>query len=107
MKLRIPAAVFAFLLAAPIVFGAETAVTVGTDFTSPNGTDVGTDAIRTDISLDPATASGAITSVKVYWSQANCANAFYLATFRRTGDLLTPTGQVGPFSVTSNVMTLD
>ncbi|HEX3110880.1 MAG TPA: hypothetical protein VHU41_17405, partial [Thermoanaerobaculia bacterium] len=107
MKIRISAAVFAFLLAAPIAFAADTAVTVGTDVTSPNGTDVNTNAIRTDISLDPATASGPITSVKVYWSEANCANAFYLETFRRRGDLLTPTGERGPFSVTSNVMTID
>jgi len=107
MKLRISAAVFAFLLAAPIAFAADTAVTVGTDVASPNGTDVTTNAIRTDISLDPATATGAITSVKVYWSEANCVNAFYIATFRRTGDLLTPTGERGLFSVTSNVMTID
>ncbi|HEV8434436.1 MAG TPA: hypothetical protein VGR95_13560 [Thermoanaerobaculia bacterium] len=107
MRFRIQAAVFAFLVAAPIAFAADTPVTVGTEVTSPNGTDVNSNAIRTDISLDPATATGAITSVKVYWSESNCANAFYLATFRRSGDLLTPTGQVGPFSVTSNVMTLD
>jgi hypothetical protein len=107
MKLRISAAVFAFLLAAPIAFAADTAVTVGTDFTSPNGTDVNTNPIRTDISLDPATASGAVTSVKVYWSDANCTNAFYIAAFRRYGDLLTPVGERGPFSVTSNVMTID
>jgi len=107
MKLRIPAAVLAFLLSAPIAFAADTAVTVGIDVASPNGTDVNTNPIRTDISLDPATATGAITSVKVYWSDANCTNAFYIASFRRSGDLLTPTGQRGPFSVTSNVMTID
>ncbi|HEV8434435.1 MAG TPA: hypothetical protein VGR95_13555 [Thermoanaerobaculia bacterium] len=66
-----------------------------------------TNAIRTDISLDPATAGGSITSVKVYWSDANCANAFKVAVFRRNGDLLVPIGQRGPFTVTSNVMTVN
>jgi hypothetical protein len=106
MKLRISAVAFAFLCAASFAFAADTAVTVGTDVASPNGTDLNTNDVRTDISLDPATAGGALSSVKVYWSEANCANAFSIAVFRRSGDLLTPIGQRGPFSVTSNVMTV-
>jgi hypothetical protein len=91
---------------APFVFAADTPMTIGSDPGSPNGTDITTDAIRTDISLDPATADGVITSVKVYWSGAQCSNAFSLTFFRRVGDMLVPQSGRGPFSVTSNVMTV-
>lgn len=105
MKLRISAAVLALALATPFAF-AQT-MRIGFDVTTPNGTDLAPADTRTDISLDAATANGGITSVTVYWSEPNCTNAFKIAAFRRSGDLLRPMGERGPFSVTSNVTTID
>ncbi|HEX7192724.1 MAG TPA: hypothetical protein VF381_14245 [Thermoanaerobaculia bacterium] len=80
---------------------------IGADVASPDSGDLAVSATRTDISLDPATASGVITSVKVYWSNAACSNAFTITFFRRAGDLLIPGSKRGPFSTTSNVMTVE
>jgi len=104
MNHRIAAVVLALLIAAP--FAAAQSLVVGSDFASVNGTDLNPSATRTDISLDPATAAGSITSVKVYWSNTDCTNAFYIKRFRRAGDLLTSVSVRGPFTVTSNVMTV-
>jgi hypothetical protein len=93
------------LFAAPFMFAQD--MKVGTDVTTPNAPDLAISDTRTDISLDPATASGYVSSVKVYWSDPACANAFMIAGFRRQGDLLTPIGERGPFTTTSNVMTIN
>src|ERR1700756_4026692 len=107
MKRRISTAVLALVVAAPFAF-AQT-VKVGPDIEAPaaNGSDLPPSSTRTDISLDGATASGSITSVTVYWTAANCANAFTVKRFRRAGDLLTPVSTRGPFSSTSNVTTVE
>jgi hypothetical protein len=92
------------LCAAPFAFGQT--LTIGTNVTSPNGSDLPVSDTRTDISLDGATAGGTISSVTVYWSNSACANAFMIAAFRRAGDLLIPIGERGPFTTTSNLMTI-
>ncbi len=103
-----PRAVFLFvlmLLVSPLLFGQT--LTVGVDIASPNSSDSAIAVTRTDISFDnPATATGNVTSVKVYWSSSGCANAFKIKFFHRVGDNLTMTSERGPFSSTSNVMTL-
>lgn len=89
----------------PFAFAQD--VKMGSDVTAPDSPDLAPASVRTDISLDPATATGRITSVTVYWSDATCANAFKIKFFRRNGDALTPTGAgFGPFSATSNVTTI-
>src|ERR1043166_9141993 len=107
MKLRISAAALALFVVAP--FALAQTVKVGPDIASPaaNGADLAPASTRTDISLDGATASGSITSVTIYWSDAACSNAFVAKVFRRQGDLLTPIAARGPFTTTSNVMTVD
>jgi hypothetical protein len=93
------------IAAAPAVFGQ--ALTVGVDVGSPNSSDTAIAATRTDISLDnPATATGTITSVKVYWSSSPCANAFKIKFFRRVGDNLTLVAERGPFSSTGSSNTI-
>lgn len=107
MKRRISAAVLALFVVAPFTFGQT--VKVGPDIASPaaDGADLAPSPTRTDISLDGATASGYISSVTVYWSAANCSNAFTVKRFRRDGDLLSPVSSRGPFSSTSNVTTVE
>lgn len=105
MKPRALFLVALMLLVSPFLFG-ET-LTVGVDIASPNSSDSAIATTRTDISLDnPATATGNVTSVKVYWSSTSCTNAFKIKFFHRVGDNLTMTSERGPFSSTSNVMTL-
>ncbi|HEX7192725.1 MAG TPA: hypothetical protein VF381_14250 [Thermoanaerobaculia bacterium] len=104
MKLRV---VFLFVLTflvAPLTFGQ--ALTMGVDIASPNSSDSAIAPTRTDISLDnPATATGNVASVKVYWSSAGCTNALKIKFFRRVGDNLTLTSERGPFSTTASVNT--
>jgi hypothetical protein len=104
MKARVMSLFVSTLLVAPLTFGQT--LTMGVDIASPNSSDSAIAATRTDISLDnPATATGNVTSVKVYWSSSGCANALKIKFFRRVGDNLTLINERGPFSTTANVMT--
>jgi hypothetical protein len=104
MKPRVAFLFVLTLIVAPLMFGQT--LTVGLDIATPNSSDSNIAPTRTDISLDnPATADGSITSVKVYWSSSGCTNAVKIKFFRRTGDLLTPIGDRGPFTPTGGVST--
>src|SRR5260221_6601507 len=97
MKLRVALPVILSMLVVPLAFGQT--LTVGVDVTTPNSSDSAIAATRTDISLNnPATATGTVASVKVYWSALGCANAFKVKFFRRVGDTLTLTAERGPFT---------
>lgn len=100
---------FAFLVA-PLLFIASLAfgetVTIGVDIGSPNSSDNAIAATRTDISLDnPATATGTITSVKLYWS-SSCSNAYKIKFFKRVGDNLTLYAERGPYNSTVGSSTI-
>ncbi|MEA2344558.1 MAG: hypothetical protein QOF63_2727 [Thermoanaerobaculia bacterium] len=75
-------------------------LTIGNSFSSsPNASDLNIAATRTDIDLaGPASGTGTVTSVHVYWSQAGCSNAIKIKFFRRSGNTLTMTAERGPFS---------
>jgi hypothetical protein len=75
-------------------------LTIGSSFSgSPNASDLNIAAVRTDIDLTaPASGTGTVTSVHVYWSQAGCSNAIKIKFFRRSGNTLTMTAERGPFS---------
>lgn len=69
---------------------------------STNSADNNIAAIRTDIDLvNPANASGHVTSVRFRWSQYQCPGAAKIKFFRRSGGNLTFVGEVGPFTTTS------
>jgi len=86
-----------FLLTAPLV---AQVLTIGPGFSgSPNSSDSNVAAVRTDIDLvSPASATGTVSSVHVYWSQSGCTNALKIKFFHRTGNTLTMTAERGPFS---------
>src|SRR3954470_6036445 len=75
-------------------------LTIGAAFSgAPNGSDLNIAATRTDIDLvGPASGTGTVTSVHVYWSQSGCSNAIKIKFFRRSGNTLTMTTERGPFS---------
>ena len=85
------------LMAAPLF---PQALTIGPGFSgSPNSSDSAIAATRTDIDLvSPASATGSVTSVHVYWSSSGCTNAIKIKFFHRTGNTLTMTTERGPFS---------
>jgi hypothetical protein len=77
-------------------------LSMGNVLGSPNSGDYIIAATRTDIDLvNPATATGNITSVRFRWSQYACPGAAKVKFFRRTGSNLTLIGQAGPFSTTA------
>jgi len=75
-------------------------LTIGAPFSgSPNASDLNVAPTRTDIDLTgPASGTGTVTSVHVYWSQSGCSNAIKIKFFRRSGNTLTMTAERGPFS---------
>jgi len=75
-------------------------LTIGDPFsTSPNASDSNVAPTRTDVDLTgPASGTGTVTSVHVYWSQSGCSNAIKIKFFRRSGNTLTMTAERGPFS---------
>ncbi|MEA2337583.1 MAG: hypothetical protein QOE82_1590 [Thermoanaerobaculia bacterium] len=75
-------------------------LTIGSPFSSaPNASDLNIAATRTDIDLTgPASGTGTVTSVHVYWSASGCSNAIKIKFFRRSGNTLTMTAERGPFS---------
>jgi len=82
-------------------------LTIGLTFGgSPNASDNAVAPVRTDISLAPATASGTITTVHVYWSSSGCTNAVRIKFFHRVGNTLTPYEDRGPFTPTGGDSTI-
>jgi hypothetical protein len=83
-------------------------LTIGPGFSSsPNSSDLNVAPVRTDIDLaSPASATGSVTSVHVYWSSTGCMNALKIKFFRRSGNTLTMTAERGPFTSSTNDMTL-
>jgi hypothetical protein len=75
-------------------------LTIGNAFsTSPNASDSNIAPVRTDVDLTgPASGTGTVTSVHVYWSQSGCSNAIKIKFFRRSGNTLSMTAERGPFS---------
>ena len=75
-------------------------LTIGEPFSSsPNASDLNVAPVRTDIDLvGPASGTGSVTSVHLYWSQSGCTNAIKIKFFRRSGNTLTMTAERGPFS---------
>jgi hypothetical protein len=83
-------------IAAPAAVGQ---VTLGVYPTTTNASDGNAGPVRTNISLDnPASASGAITTVALGWSSSSCSNAIKIKFFRRSGNTLTMTAERGPFN---------
>jgi hypothetical protein len=93
------------LVAAPLF---PQALTIGPGFGgSPNSSDSVVGPVRTDIDLSqPASATGSVTSVHVYWSSIGCTNALKIKFFRRSGNTFTMTAERGPFTSTASDMTL-
>ena len=93
------------LLAAPLF---PQPLTIGPNFSgSPNSSDLAIAATRTDIDLvSPASATGSVTSVHVYWSAAGCTNAMKIKFFHRSGNTLTMTAERGPFTPSGGESTL-
>jgi hypothetical protein len=79
------------------------ALTIGPNFSgSPNSSDSAVAPTRTDIDLvSPASATGSVTSVHVFWSSSGCTNAIKIKFFHRTGNTLTMTAERGPFTSTT------
>jgi hypothetical protein len=98
-------AVVLLLTAVPLL---SQQLTIGPQFsTSPNAGDSNVAPTRTDIDLTgPASGTGTVTSVHIYWSQAGCSNAFKIKFFRRSGNTLTMTTERGPFTPASNDSTI-
>ncbi|HEX7679017.1 MAG TPA: hypothetical protein VF713_12885 [Thermoanaerobaculia bacterium] len=98
--MRIIRTVLVFML-----FGATAmaqSLSMGNALGSTNSGDNNIAATRTDIDLvNPANASGHVTSVRFRWSQYPCPGAAKIKFFRRSGSNLTFVGEVGPFSTTS------
>lgn len=115
MKIRVFAAAFVLLAAAPFAFAqnppsANMQVGVDLDFgveQTPNMIgDIAGATVRTDISLDnPVTANGTITVVKLRWTAGGCTNGLKVKFFRRIGDTMTMIAERGPFT-TYNGITL-
>ncbi len=91
-----------FLLMATPLF--SQVLTIGPGFSgTPNSSDSATAAVRTDIDLvSPASATGTVSSVHVYWSTIGCTNALKIKFFRRSGNTLTMTAERGPFSTSTS-----
>ena len=102
MKLRLLLAVVSLLSFASLA-GAVT-LTIGPGFGgSPNSSDVNLGVTRTAIDLgSPASATGTVTAVHFYWSQAGCANAAKVKFFHRSGNTLTMYAERGPFTPSAN-----
>jgi hypothetical protein len=88
------------LMAAPLF---PQALTISPGFSgSPNSSDSAVAPTRTDIDLvSPASATGTVTSVHVFWSSSGCTNAIKIKFFHRTGNTLTMTAERGPFTSTT------
>lgn len=86
-----------FLMAVPLF---PQALTIGPGFSgSPNASDLNIAPVRTDIDLvSPASATGTVSSVHLYWSAAGCTNALKIKFFHRSGNTLTMTAERGPFT---------
>jgi hypothetical protein len=97
---------FILLLMATPLF--PQALTIGPGFSgSPNSSDSAVASVRTDIDLvAPASATGTVSSVHVYWSSSGCTNAIKIKFFHRTGNTLTMTAERGPFSSSGSDNTL-
>lgn len=93
------------LTAAPLL--AQT-LTIGTNFSGvPDDSDSDSTPVRTVIdSFAPASATGIVTSARVYWSQAGCPNALKVKFFRRGESSLTMIAERGPFTPTSRDFTV-
>ena len=77
-------------------------LSMGNGITTPNSGDFAVAATRTNIDLvNPANATGTITAVRFYWSNAACTNAVKIKFFRRAGGNLTLVAERGPFSTTT------
>ena len=98
------AAAFA-VTAAPLL--AQT-LTIGTNFSGvPTDSDSNSTPVRTVIdSFAPASATGIVTSARVYWSQAGCPNALKVKFFRLGQSSLTMIAERGPFTPTSRDFTV-
>lgn len=98
--MRIIRTVLVFML-----FGATAmaqSLSMGNVLGSPNSADNNIAGIHTDIDLvNPANASGHVTSVRFLWAQYPCPGVAKIKFFRRSGSNLTFVGEVGPFSTTS------
>src|SRR5258707_6605730 len=73
---------------------------IGASFSgSPNSSDLNVAPTRTDVDLTgPASGTGTVTSVHVYWSQAGCSNAIKIKFFLRSGNTFTMTAERVPFN---------
>src|SRR5882724_4183688 len=94
----VPFSILIILLTSATLFGQ--ALTIGPGFGgSPNSSDTAIGPTRTDIDLvSPASGTGTVTSVHVYWSSSGCTNAMKIKFFHRTGNTLTMTAERGPFT---------
>src|ERR1043165_4543288 len=82
-------------------------LTIGADFTGVPDTEASSPgAASTEIDLSsPATTTGLVTSVHLYWSQGSCTNAVKIKFFRPSTNL-TMIGERGPFTVPARDVTL-
>jgi hypothetical protein len=94
------------LLTSATAFGQV--LTIGPNFSgAPNSSDLAIAAVRTDIDLvSPASATGTVTSVHVYWSSSGCTNALKIKFFHRSGNTLTMTAERGPFTPSGGESTI-
>lgn len=94
-----------FLMAVPLF---PQALTIGPGFSgSPNSSDLAIAPVRTDIDLvSPASATGTVSSVHIYWSQSGCTNALKIKFFHRSGNSLTMTAERGPFTPSGGESTI-
>ena len=99
--MRIARLLALFLVLLPLPLFAVT-LTMGNSVASPNSSDSNIGVVRTAIDLvHPASHSGSVNTVTLYWSAAGCSNAFKIKFFRRVGDTLTMTAERGPFTSTN------
>ena len=105
-KNRFRSSILVVLFTSATAFGQV--LTIGPGFSgSPNSSDSNIAPVRTDIDLaSPANATGSVTSVHVYWSNSACTNALKIKFFRRSGNTLTMTAERGPFTSSTNDLTL-
>src|SRR6266478_4531096 len=102
----VPFSILIILCTSATLFGQV--LTIGPGFGgSPNSSDLAIAATRTDIDLvSPASATGTVVSVHVYWSSAGCTNALKIKFFHRSGNTLTMTAERGPFTPNGGESTL-
>jgi hypothetical protein len=105
-KNPVPFSILIVLFTSATLFGQ--ALTIGPGFGGiPNSSDSAVASVRTDIDLSqPASATGSVSSVHVYWSGIGCTNAIKIKFFRRSGNTLTMTAERGPFTSSSSDNTL-